>query len=335
MNYSQIITQAFAIASRHRNLWIYGFILAILGGGSGGYSASINYRFNPPETPSALSTMRLDIGSFIPFLIALACLGLFISVLAWLGRILARTSLIASVVQIAKGESVSTARGFRLAMPHYRSMLAISVLFNLPALLFAAVIMTFLIVLILSSGILQSAQTGVPPDFGPLFGAFLGGAALIICLSLIFLLCLVLVELLRSLTERHCVVQGTGIMDGIAGGWQFFRRYLGEFILLVIVIGVLNIIWFSIFGALAGVAIRGMFILPLALYTSTQNLLAAVLIAIPLVTVLIIFLSLIGGFWNAFNSTMWTLAYLQLTGKGATEAGSMLTGGHLPQQPIG
>ncbi|MBI3943014.1 MAG: hypothetical protein HY326_08375 [Chloroflexi bacterium] len=319
MEYGQIITQAFAIVSRHRNLWVYGFILAVLGGGSGGYSETINYRFNQQELSPGLSNLVREMGGLIPLLLTLVCLGLFIGVLAWLGRILARTALIAAVARIVEGEPVSTARGLRLAMTRYTSMLGISILFNLPALLFAIVIMTFIFLLILSSGMLQNVRAGVPPNFGSMFGAILGGAALIICLSLIFLLGLILVELLRILTERHCVVHNSGIGDALAGGWQLFRQHFGELVLLMILVGVLNIIWFLIFGALAGAGIAATLILPLAIYTPTQNVMAAVLVAIPLLALLILCLSVIGGFWNAFNSTVWTLAYLQLTGKGTAE----------------
>ena len=118
MNHVDILKRAFQITWRYRALWVFGFFLALCGGGgSGGGGGNFNFSGSsndfddfgdipnvPPIDPNVLIALVVGLIMFIILLV----------VLSVIVQAVMRTALMGMVRQITETEAVTIADGWRL-----------------------------------------------------------------------------------------------------------------------------------------------------------------------------------------------------------------------------
>ena len=201
-------------------------------------------------------------------------------------------ALIAMVDELAENKPVSIGSGFLAALAFMPRLLGVLLLVALPSwvLLFLTAGGSF--AAILSSGL------GQP---GGVTGAIL--SSLLGPFSLMLIAILLLSLIMGAITvgaERAVVIEKAGLMAAMQRGWFLLTDYLGNFIVLGLIL-----ILFSVTGALL---IGGIFSVLLAGILSGSFNFLNILITIPITLV-------IGGFFTIFFSCIWTLVFRFWQGK--------------------
>ncbi|NJN96774.1 MAG: hypothetical protein HC875_23020 [Anaerolineales bacterium] len=118
MNHTNILKRAFTITWRYRALWIFGFLLALCGGGGNG-GGNFNFPSSGGEgdfgdfegLPS--SVPEIDPNLIITLIVAFVCLILLISVVGVMVQYVTRTALIGMVRQVEDTAAATVRDGWR------------------------------------------------------------------------------------------------------------------------------------------------------------------------------------------------------------------------------
>ncbi len=331
MDHLRIIRRAFDITRFYPALWVFGILLALTaargsgngGGGSGsgasgaGNGGAFPFFQNPQFSfgPGLVNTL-VAVG------ISLACLILVLIVVFAILRYVSMTALFRMVDSYeTSGEKVSVGQGFRLGWVRasFRTWLV-------DLMLGVAGIIVFVLLLALAAA--------------PLLGLLIHNQAVTVIsivatigLGLLFILFLILVaavlSVLLELIHRAIVLEGLGVFDGIRRGWQLFRRHLGDAIimgLLLFGIGlVYSILMIPVFFVLLlmGVTIGG---IPGLLAGGIASLFAhgafpvilGVIVGLPFfLIILIVPLTFLGGLFETYKSSAWTLTFREMVARDA------------------
>ncbi|RPJ43843.1 MAG: hypothetical protein EHM21_10960 [Chloroflexi bacterium] len=322
----RILRRAFDITRAYRALWVFGILLAITaahggsnGGGGGGNGGNNQGNmpwpnfppFQFPQIPGQVMNMMIGIG------IGLICLIILLAVIFTIVRYVSNTALIGMVNQYeASGEKVNVGTGFRIGWSRaaFRTWL-VSLLFGL------AGFVVFVVLLLLAAAPLLLWLTRDNTA-----GAV--GTVITIGLAVLFILLLVIaaaaVGLLVQFIQRVIVIEGLGVFDGIRRAWDLVRRKPGDviimglilfgigigFAILMIPVVILLLLAGGLLGGLPGLAAGGLTYL---IFQHNIAWLIGLLVGLPLfLLVLIVPLTFIGGLYEVFTSSVWTLTYREL-----------------------
>jgi hypothetical protein len=307
MNFSALIKKSFEIAWHNRVLWLFG---ALSGGvGSTGFFNSFgsgtNFSFPAPDTEPSNSQMQeisrvlgvsdsstnlispenllLIVGGIAVLVLVLLLIFIFVS--NW-----AAAALVYSILQRNVQRptfNVGGKAGLKYWWKYY-----------LLTLIFGLFILAFLILLIVP-GILLFL-TGLMP--------VVIGYAIIAILILIVAGFVIAAfgSLIISLAQRMIIHKGTGVIESIRLSGGLIKKYLGESLLTYIVAIGLNFA-----AGFAGFIIFLPLIVVFGVLLFAKLWLVMIAAAIPA----LIFMWAIGGFWNAFQASYWTLFYEHLASK--------------------
>lgn len=306
MDYMDMLKRGWAVSWNNKYLWILGF-LAALGGGNSLASYSANSGSTNMTDPAALGTLAAGIA-------AASCIGLILGIVLWLVSLAARGGLIESV---ARMELNQPAGGFGPAFRQGWSK--VGGLAILTIVLFGVVIVigvVLLFVFILSGGAMAALFSG-GDDSSALF-AGLG----ILGLCLLGLLCLliplfIVLNFIYGYAMRGVVLRDMGAMDAIRHGWRVLRDNLGVTLMLAVAFLLFTIIAWVI-GAAILLALGLGLAIPINLLSNTnatflQGLLGVIgVLGAAIVTAVI---SMVVVTWQ---SSTFTIAYLNFTGKDVT-----------------
>lgn len=315
MNYFDLLKRAFQITWRYRALWLFGFILALCGGGGGGGGGN----FNVPGSGNA------DFGNFgdlpnIPepdpgLIIAIigSVIGLFILLylVALVAQLIARTALIGMVNQIqTTHEAVTIGHGWHWGWSRRSWRLF---LLNLVITIPVVIISLGLILLALSPLLLLFAENRVLT----VIAIVLAVLAVLFVLLLLFLLGAV-IKPFQELAWRRTVLAEQGVVVSLRDAVDLLRQRFKD----------VAVIWLLMLGIGFGWALVSLIIvLPVSLigavlaggipaglvYLISRSGLGAAIAGIPLgLLVLIVISSMATGFYFIFQSSVWTLTYLQI-----------------------
>jgi hypothetical protein len=318
MDYGKLMARAFEITKNYRALWLFGFLLALFGGSSGG-------SFNFPSSGgggngdpfSTMPTLPPDFWQNITIIIvAVICIVLILSILGLVLRFLSRAALMGLVAELeSAGTTPTVRRGFSIGADRFWSQLGIAIVINLPLTLIALVL-----ILIAFAPMIAMFIQGVDLDntsSSELWGV--AGAAIVSSLVMICLVGLCMFTIYLIITPfyqfmlRACIIGRRGVMDSIREGYRLVRANLGNvavLYLLVIGIGIgFGILMIPVALILIGVPVGGAIALGLATQSWQLPVVLGVCLGIPLILVLIF----IGGLFQVFESTLWTEGYLATT----------------------
>lgn len=312
MDYLDTIKRGFAHTWNNKFLWALGF-LAALGSGSG-FSNS-NYSFNSGDTAALGQWLTPErMAALTGGLIAFSCVAVIVGLLLWLVSLGARGGLIGAVAQLEQGTAKPTFRSaFGMGWKKVgRLALMTLALYAIPFILIILLVVGFIAVA--GGAAIMSAGMEDPTAIG----AGIGGLALVfVCLMCLMVPFFLALTFIYPFAFRGIILRDLGVMDSIRHGWQTLKQHLGEIILLALAFFLINIIILII--ALAILVPVGLAVgVPLvALSGSDATVLQGVLAVLGIVVGLVVF-ALISAIATAWQSSTFTLAYLQWTGKNVT-----------------
>ncbi len=323
----KILKRAFDTTWNYKALWIFGILIALTAGGSGfsgsnpGMSSAGNGNGDIPFPnggghffefpPQAFAVL------FIILLVVIVLVVLF-SIVTTIARYVADNTLIQLVNEHEDtGTRHTVGEGFRLgwSRPAWRLFL-VDLVVRIPI----AVVSILFLVLAAMPLLLWFARDAALGIVGTLaaLGIFLPGLFLLTIIS-------VVVGLLRPFFHRACVLEGLGVFDSIRRGFEVVRRHLGDVVIMwqilvgvglawmVVMIPVMLLLMFV--GALvAGIPdlLVGAFVHLLFSGGAAPWILGA-LVGLPIFMLVVGLPSLfLGGLFETFKSTTWTLTYREL-----------------------
>jgi hypothetical protein len=328
MDHFRIIRRALDITRLYRALWVFGALVALTTarGGSPGNGNNIQYNLGRDDfQPRGPLPWPGDWPDFtfpaIPqhiwnILVAVLCGVGFLVILFVILRYVSSTALIRMVNNYeTSGERVSVGAGFRLGWSRaaFRSWVAG---------LLVGLLVFLLVILLLALAAAPLLLWATGDNTAGTVGTVLAiGLGLLVILLLIVLA--VAIGLLMEFVYRAIALEGLGVFDGIARGWALLRRRLGDVVVMALILFgfglafALLMIPVALLLVLAGLVVGG---LPALLAGAITNLfnpdlprVVAVAVGLPIfLAVLAVPLVILGGLFETFTSSVWTLTYREL-----------------------
>ncbi len=327
MDHMKIIRRAWNITFSYRALWIFGIILALTVGGSasGSYNAGSNsggmnprnnfgspFRGGMPFSPQVMNTL-IAVG------IALICVAILIGIVLAVLRYVAEVSLIRMVNEDETGEPRKTVRqGFKLGWSRgaWRVFLI-----NLIVGFGTFVVIMLLILIALSPLLLWITRNNGLGVFGTVLAI-----GMFILVMFFAILVGAVISILQEVFWRKAVLENKGVFESMSSGYALVRAHLTDSILIGLILFGLKLLYsivmipVVIVLLIAAVVIGG---LPALLVWAVINAIAgagaaawigAAVIGLPTAfLVLLVPTVFIGGLWQTFTSSVWTLTYREFT----------------------
>jgi hypothetical protein len=308
MDIGSVLTRAWNITWKYKVLWLLGILAgcSASGRGSGGQfpSGFRGYNFGsgdfqppgvqgPPAEGMQQFIDRLSEGAWIPIVIGLILLLIFVSLVFLVLGVLGQAGLIAAFGRADDGNDITLGEAFRLGGEHFWRLLGIRVTVWVATLIIG--IVAAVAIVLLTVGTL--------------------GIGLI---CLIPLLCLLIpvgiaVDAYIVLTMVAAVEEGVGVFESFSKAWVLIQKNLGSVLVMAIILvvggGIVSAILFLPFAAVVVPAIVGGITgNDTALVSGLAISGLCLVIAIPVVIVL-------SGVLTTYITGVWTLTYRRLTGK--------------------
>lgn len=326
MDHFKILKRAWQITWNYRILWVFGFLLALTtGGGSGGGSGSSGYRMDESDLdrifphgefqiPGFTQGVQEIIGAFLTLFIVFACLGVILAIAFTIARYVSETALLRMVNQYEEDEKKYTVKeGFRLGWSRAAFNLF---LMNLIVGLIGFIVFALLFLIAAIPLLSWIVENDVVRTIGTVAS---GSFALLV----IFLLILtsIVVGLVMQFARRVLVLENRGVIEALQEGFHMVRARLGDtiimglilfgigiaFAIVMIPVVILLFILAAILGGLPG--LLAYWIASLALEGAAPYLIG-IAVGLPLFLLLVaIPASIIGGVFETFKSSVWTLTY--------------------------
>jgi len=336
LNHMSILKRAWRILWSYRVLWVFGIILALTtGGGSSGGSNGVArfsgngegvFRYESPadiqrelgemseglgELFEQISTEGIAPTRIIALGAGLACLGLLVIVAFTIARYVAENALIKLVDGFeTTGEQRSVKEGFRMGWSRaaFRQWL-IKLVITLPI----VVVVILAIALSLAPLLAWTANSRIVGIFGTV--AAIGLFFLVILATIVIGTIAGLVE---KLAFRAASLEDLGVFPSIGRGFQLLRENLKD----------VGLMWLIMFGiglaftvlmipvvlltlAIAGVA-GGLLFLSVS-GVAGLRIIGGIIGFFVFLLLLIVPLIFIGGLYEVYKSSIWTLCYRELT----------------------
>ena len=311
MRHTHLIKHAWKITWRHKILWIFGILLALTGGSSGG---SPDWTWTTDRSSGMPPTGFENIGPGAMFaLAALCCCLLLILVIALtVVRYVARTTLYRGVDRIESGGGEPTWReGFRLGWSNraFRLWLLDLIVwlpFAIVALLLLALAASPLLLLLIDNTVAR------------VIGIALTVGAELLAIGLLIVAGLIL-GVLGQFWSREIAIADCNLGEAITTGYRRVRtrvKDVGVMWLLMAAIGLgFGLVMVPIVFAIMMVALAVGGGLGYGLFRLTDSAVWAVIFGLPLfLLIMLVPLVLIQGVYLVFESSTWTLTYREVAG---------------------
>lgn len=312
MNYLDVIKRGFAHTWNNKFMWALGFLAAL---GSGLSFSNSNYNLNSGDSTAIAQWMTPErMAALSAGLVAFGCIAFIVGIILWLVSLSAYGGLIVGATQMERG----------LAKPTFRSAFGagwrrVWRLVGMSIVLYAVPVIIGIVLIVLLIGAAGGAAlmaSGMEDPSGVMAG--LGGLALVLVCLLCLLVPLVLVlSLIYPFAFRGIMLRNLGVMDSIRHGWQTLKAHLGEIILLALAFFLIGIIVIIVAAAILVPVALVVGVPFVALMDSNAGVLQAILAVLGIVIGLVV-IALVSAISTAWQSSTFTLAYLEWTGKDVT-----------------
>ena len=309
MDYIGTIKRGFAYTWEHKFLWALGFLAAL---GSGSSFSSSNYSSNGGNMTGMEQWMTPErMAALTGGLIAFSCVAVIVGIILWLVALSARGGLIGAIAQMEQGTGKPTFRSaFRMGWGKVWRLAGMTiVLYIVPFILFIALAAAFIIPV---TGLVFAASGG--EDMSGMAAA-LGGVGLVaMCLLCLLIPFTIVLSLIQPFAFRGIVLRDMGIREGLRHGWQTLKAHLGDIILLSLAFFLVNIMILIVAAAIMVPVALVVGVPLIALSGSDATVITGILAVLGIVIGLVVF-ALVSAIATAWQSSTFTLAYLQWTGK--------------------
>ncbi len=312
MNHIDILKQSFKITWRYRPLWVFGFFLALCGGGGRRFNFNVpGNNYSGDYNNSGLLPYGSDFDpEMITLISTICCLVILLIMVSVLVQTISKTALMGMVDQISETEAVTVADGWRLGWSRAAwRLFLMGLLIGIPLMLVSLA----LILIALSPLLLILSQDS----------ALLIPAILLMIIALLFvMLILMLVDAVITpiieLASRQIVLGNEGVFVALKHTFRLIKRHFKDIL----------IIWLLMFGlSLAWALVSLVIILPISLITAalvggvpalivyliSSSWIGAAFAGIPLAVISIALISsFTTGLYLVLRSSVWTLTYIEL-----------------------
>lgn len=309
MNYLDTIKRGFAHTWNNKFMWALGFLAAL---GSGLSFSNSNYNMNSGDTAALGQWMTPErMAALSAGLVAFGCIAFIVGIILWLVSLSAYGGMIVGVTQMEQGSGKPTFRSaFGAGWRRVGRLVGMTiVLYAVPIIIGIVLTIGFIAV----AGGAAFMASGMEDPSGIMAG--LGGLALVfVCLLCLLIPFLILLSLIYPFAFRGIMLRDLGVMDSIRHGWKTVREHLGEIILLALAFFLIGIIVIIVAAAIL-VPVALLVGVPfVALMESNATVLQGILAVLGVVISLIV-IALVSAISTAWQSSTFTLAYLEWTGK--------------------
>ena len=284
MDYGGLVKRALDIMWKFKYLWIFGFFLEF-GSGGGGGGGNLPDKFKEPISD-------LLTGPLLGALIFLLLAAFVIFIIFLILYIISQGGLIHCVWRIESGENPTLRDGWNAGVKNFWRILGITIL--IIVFVFAAAVMT------------------LGPFIVLLIAVKLLGLLSAVVLIPLFMILVVTIALIDLYAKRACIIEGKGVFDSIAGGWETLQRNLGKSLIMAL-IGIGSTIVYVI-----GFLIAGLFLALPFIILGAINLFLGIALG---VMVGLIYIAVASGAWGTYIDSLWTLAFLEMKKSKPAEAG--------------
>lgn len=305
MDYGKLFKRAYEITIKYKYLWLLGFLIAIVSGGS---NFSSSYQTGSQDASK--------LGEFATaYAVALAVIALFVGLIffvLWILSLIAEGGLAGAVNKIEDNKETSLGDAFSIGAHYFWRVLGLSLLLGLVVfalILLVVVVPTVLLVFVFAGAASQSgSQTAallVPGIFCLVVGVIFAVLVIVVIATVL--------GIIHQYALRYIVLQDGRVWASIGQGWRLIRANVATtfiiFLLLmvarllvgiVVAIPTLIISIPSVIGMIAGAALENFLLIGAAAF----GLAIALLVG-----------SFLAGIYQVFHSSTWTLAFRQLTSK--------------------
>jgi hypothetical protein len=325
MDYSYLLRRAWEITWRYKFLWIFGFIMALCGQGSGG-RANFQMQYRMPAEPGAAlpefpSYFPEPLGEtpIVVYVIAGLLLIIVFGAVGIIASAICRSALIRAADRVETGESISLGQSWRdglakatpvglLQLLLYSPLL---LLFIIGAIIFLAVFWPFFSQLIT----MTPSSDSPPADFLTFLPLFFGTICTFICL--VFILQLI-IALFLTFGSRAIILENQGVLGSFSRSWLLFRQNLGPSILLALIVIVITFVIGLILAIPAAIIMFPLMFaaMPELLSETGPSMESLFLLGCVGLLIALVF-SLVNGIFQVFSESLWTLAYREFMKKEA------------------
>lgn len=309
MDYMATIRRGWELTWNNKFLWALGFLAAL---GSGSVFSNSNYSFNAGDTADMMNWLTPErMAALTGAIIAFSCVAVILGIILWLVALSARGGLIGGVAQMELGTGKPTFReAFRMGWRRVWRLVGMTILlYIIPFILSIVLTVGFITV----AGGMAFAAAGAEDPTAMLSG--LGGLALVFfCLLCLLMPLMLALSLIYPFAFRGIILRDMGARESLRHGWNVLKTNLGEiiilglaFFLIALVVGLITLAALVPVGLLVGVPF-------IALMESNATALQGILAAVGILVAIVIS-ALISAIFTAWQSSTFTLAYMQWTGK--------------------
>ncbi len=317
MKHTDILKRAFQISWRYRALWLFGFLLALCSGGSGG---SGNFRmpsgggnsgnFNLPGGEK-VPVPNVDPGTILAIVGVVICLVLLLAVVSVVVRTVARTALIGMVRQITQTEAVTIGDGWRFGWSNraWRVFL-VELVIGIPV----AIVTIILLLLAFSPLLLLLYQDST----GSMVVAIMLTVIGVIFVALLLIVIGAIIAPVIELAWRGVTLTELAVGAGIRNAVQLIRQNFKDVLVIWLLLMGVGLLWVFIslivvlpVSLLAALVLGG---LPAALvYVVSNSWIGAAVAGVPLAIIALVLVNgVASAFYLTFQSAVWTLTFLEL-----------------------
>lgn len=298
MNYFGILKRAYEITLKHKYLWILG----LLAGGGGG----INWTFYNFQGDSDWANKYFNSSTFNGtsaaqfwltywgLLVVVASLIILVALIFTIVSVVSRGAILESVRAIADGEKNNFYLGFRFGWHKFWRVFALGLLIGLLVILSLVVLVLPIVLFVLAKIYVLAVIYGIP----------------------VFLACLVFwlyLGIMGQYILRGAVLGGHGSWEAIISSWDFFKKHWKDILVIYLIllavgigVGIGMLLVLLIIGGLLFAIGYGLYLASMAVFW--------MYVAVFGFAFLVLMLTL-GGIISTFNSTVYTLAYLEMIKK--------------------
>jgi hypothetical protein len=322
MSYIQIIKESAQIFWKHKSLWVFGIIAALVG--QGDYNFSVNYQESfqidsVSDLPTPLrSLFAVIFENPLPFLFALIGFSLFIGFLQYLVALFANGAMIGMVGEADRIGSTSFTSGLRIGGNRILPLFVIYLLLAIPFLVLVILGLLLLIPIFLEFLPLLSAYSSgdlpSPDQLEQVFRAIepMLNSSLFLCCGAfcIFVLAIWVTGIWATLAARSCVIENLGVLASLKRGGRIGISNLGYTLLNWLILIIFRIV-FVFFAGLPALTLW----IPTAQAIWHGNWTTTAIITGVLTVIYLLLISIgLGGVLTSFNSTLWTKLYIAFVG---------------------
>jgi hypothetical protein len=313
MKQTDIVKRAFHLTFHRPVLWIFGILIALTGGSGGG--RGFNYaldgnRGGRAPLPPASDLAQMGPGAWIG--IAAFCCSVLLIVIAAsiIIRYVSRTALYRMVDETEEtGRTPTWREGFRLgwnrqALRLFLLELIVGLAVGIGALILLVAAASPLLLLLVEGAAAKTV-----------------GISLTVVSELLVILALlvvaVIISVLQQFWSREIVLADRGIGEAFAGGFRLVRERIKDVGLMWLLLLAVGIGWGLVLLAIAFVVVLSAAALGAGMgfgvYGVTHSIPWGVIAGLPVFLVTVIVpLTFLGGLYEVFSSSAWTMAYREV-----------------------